>query len=58
MSLKQQLVVLVTKDGASRRELCRRFGISPQTGYKSDHWHGVYNHEWPHETLQRLAVPA
>lgn len=35
MSLKQEFVELATKDGANRRELCRRFGISPQTGLQS-----------------------
>lgn len=34
MSLKLEFVALATKEGANRRELCRRFGISPQTGYK------------------------
>lgn len=34
MSLKQEFVLLATQQGANRRELCRRFEISPQTGYK------------------------
>lgn len=34
MDLKQEFVALASVDGANRRELCRRFGISPQTGYK------------------------
>ena len=34
MSLKQEFVVLANQEGANVRELCRRFGISPQTGYK------------------------
>lgn len=34
MSLRQEFVALATQEGANRRELCRRFGISPQTGYK------------------------
>ncbi len=41
MSLKQEFVALATKDGANRRELCRRFGISPQTGYKWLQRHGA-----------------
>lgn len=34
MSLRQEFINLAQHEGANRRELCRRFGISPQTGYK------------------------
>lgn len=34
MSLRQEFVLLARQEGANRRELCRRFGISAQTGYK------------------------
>lgn len=34
MSLKQEFVLLAQQDGVNRRELCRRFGISPPTAYK------------------------
>lgn len=34
MSLREEFVTLATQAGANRRELCRRFAISPQTGYK------------------------
>ena len=34
MSLREEFVTLAQQEGANRRELCRRFGISPQTGYK------------------------
>lgn len=34
MSLKQEFVLLASQDGANRRDLCRRFEISPQTAYK------------------------
>lgn len=34
MSLREEFVLLARQDGANRRELCRRFGISPQTAYK------------------------
>ncbi|QHI99247.1 IS481 family transposase [Xylophilus rhododendri] len=34
MSLREEFVSLALQDGANRRELCRRFGISAQTGYK------------------------
>ena len=33
MDTKREFVELALKDGANRRELCRRFGISPKTGY-------------------------
>jgi transposase InsO family protein len=33
MSIKQEFVELASHEGANRRELCRRFGISPKTGY-------------------------
>lgn len=31
---RREFVMLATKEGANRRELCRRFGISAETGYK------------------------
>lgn len=34
MSLREEFIGLALQEGANRRELCRRFGISPQTGYK------------------------
>src|SRR5580704_1243576 len=34
MSLRQEFVTLAQGEGANRRLLCRRFGISPKTGYK------------------------
>lgn len=34
MSLREEFVTLARQEGANRRALCRRFGISPQTGYK------------------------
>jgi transposase InsO family protein len=34
MSLREEFITLACQEGANRRELCRRFGISPQTGYK------------------------
>lgn len=33
MDTKREFVELALQDGANRRELCRRFGISPKTGY-------------------------
>ena len=34
MDLRQEFVLLAQQEGANRRELCRRYGISPQTAYK------------------------
>jgi transposase InsO family protein len=34
VSLRQEFVRLAKQAGTNRRELCRRFGISPKTGYK------------------------
>lgn len=34
MSLRHEFVQLALQEGANRRELCRRFGISAPTGYK------------------------
>lgn len=34
VSLRQEFVWLASQEGANKRELCRRFGISPKTGYK------------------------
>jgi transposase InsO family protein len=39
MSLRQEFVTLARHEGANVRELCRRFAISPRTGYK---WLGRY----------------
>ena len=34
MSLRTEFVLFASQDGANIRELCRRYGISPATGYK------------------------
>ena len=34
MGEREEFVRLAGLDGANRRELCRRFGIHPDTGYK------------------------
>nr|GFC30389.1 hypothetical protein [Tanacetum cinerariifolium] len=39
MSLKEEFIALARLPGSNKRELCRRFGISPQTAYK---WLGRY----------------
>ena len=42
MERKREFVVFAAAEGANVRELCRRFGISPTTGYK---WLGRYRAE-------------
>lgn len=37
MEQRREFVMLFDQDGVNRRELCRRFAITPQTGYKL--WH-------------------
>jgi transposase-like protein len=34
MSQRHEFVMLFEQDGVNRRELCRRFGISPTIGYR------------------------
>jgi transposase-like protein len=34
VSLREEFVQLAMQPGVNRRELCRRFGITPSTGYK------------------------
>jgi transposase InsO family protein len=34
MDQRREFVCLARQEGVNRRELCRRFGISPETGYK------------------------
>jgi len=34
MDQRSEFVRLALQEGANRRELCRRFGISPDVGYK------------------------
>jgi transposase InsO family protein len=41
MSLRVEFVMLASQPGANKRELCRRFGISPKTGYKWLKRHGA-----------------
>jgi transposase InsO family protein len=37
VTLRREFVVFAQQVGANRRELCRRYGISPKTGYKWIH---------------------
>ncbi len=34
MDARSEFVMLALEEGANVRQLCRRFGISPTTGYK------------------------
>lgn len=42
MSLRREFVELATQEGINRRELCRRFGVSPKTAYK---WLGRFSQD-------------
>ncbi len=44
MSTREEFVVLASVEGANVRELCRRFGVSPRSGYK---WIARYREEGP-----------
>ncbi|WP_430216982.1 helix-turn-helix domain-containing protein, partial [Pantoea dispersa] len=54
MSLRPEFVLLASKDGANIRELCRRYGISPATGYK---WLRRWEEEGPSGLQDRSRAP-
>jgi transposase InsO family protein len=55
MSLKEEFVALARQSGSNKRQLCRRFGISPQTGYK---WLKRYEESGQHGLQERSRKPA
>jgi transposase InsO family protein len=55
MSLKQEFVLLAQQEGANRRELCRRFGVSPPTAYK---WLRRYEDEGRPGLIEQSRRPA
>jgi transposase InsO family protein len=55
MSVRLEFVTLATVEGANVRELCRRFGISPKTGYK---WIARYREGTPDGLSDRSRRPA
>ncbi|NWB57519.1 IS481 family transposase [Pseudomonas sp. F8002] len=55
MSLKKEFVALARQPGSNKRELCRRFGISPQTAYK---WLGRYEEQGQQGLLEKSRRPA
>ena len=56
MSLRLEFVSLAGRAGANRRELCRRFNISPTTGYKWLHRYGEKGVEGLHDESRRPAT--
>jgi transposase len=59
MSIREEFVVLASRADANRRELCRRFGISPQTGYTWLERHAALGREGLADQSRRpLASPA
>lgn len=55
MSLRSEFVMLASQPEANRRALCRRYGISPKTGYK---WLRRYAAEGPTGVVDRSRRPA
>lgn len=55
MSLRHEFVLLAQSPGSNRRELCRRFNISPQTGYK---WLARFATEGDAGLVERSRRPA
>ena len=59
MDQRREFVRLAMQEGANRRELCRRFGISPDVGYKwlrRCDWRAMGR--WPIARGGRIAAPA
>ncbi|THD29685.1 helix-turn-helix domain-containing protein, partial [Pantoea sp. R102] len=54
MSLRTEFVLFASQDGANIRELCRRYGISPATGYK---WLRRWDEEGPSGLQDRSRAP-
>lgn len=54
MNLREEFVLLARQEGANRRALCRRFGISPQTGYK---WLARYEEDGRPGLMERSRRP-
>lgn len=54
VSLRREFVELASREGSNRRELCRRFGISPTTGYK---WLGRRGEEGQDGLVERSRRP-
>lgn len=54
MQERLEFIYLATKDGANRRRLCRRFGISPKTGYK---WLNRFYQDGPEALKDRSKRP-
>ena len=53
MDQRREFVALALQDGANRRELCRRFGISPPTAYKWLERAAAGGGEWPGDLSRR-----
>ncbi|AOZ04300.1 IS481 family transposase (plasmid) [Cupriavidus sp. USMAHM13] len=55
MSLRHEFVLLAQQEGCNRRQLCQRYGISPQTGYK---WIARYTEQEMAGLVERSRRPA
>jgi len=54
MSLRREFVELAVQEDANRRELCRRFGVSPKTAYK---WLARFEREGTAGLMERSRRP-
>lgn len=57
MNQRREFVALCEQEAANRRDLCRRFGISPQTGYKWLRRHADGDAELADRSRRPLASP-
>lgn len=53
MDQRREFVMLASQEGANRRELCRRFKISPETGYKWLQRAGCGTDDWAADHARR-----
>jgi transposase InsO family protein len=53
MDQRREFVALAMQEGANRRELCRRFGVSPPTAYKWMERAAAGGSEWPADLSRR-----
>jgi transposase InsO family protein len=53
VDLREEFVVLARREGCNMRALCRRFGVSPTTGYKWLHRHGEAGRAGLHDRSRR-----
>jgi transposase-like protein len=58
VSLRKEFMLMALQAGSNRRELCRRFGIAPKTGYKWLLRYAQAGASWRVCSRARTAAPA